>query len=76
VETVVEDDEVYLQNAKDKAIRYLDSGQMLEAIFSILKDLEEHPSFKVAVEKMTPYAVFAIRNQDYAAVKRFILGFR
>jgi hypothetical protein len=69
--------EEYLQKAKDRALRYLDAGNPVEAVTSMLSDLSQHPELKEHAGHHIGDTLLAgpmINNTEF--VRRYIVGYR
>lgn len=65
----------HLAWAKRRALKYLDAGDVLNAITSMGSDLEKHPELKPNVGLLMVGLLYAA-NHDYAGARRWIEGFR
>ncbi len=68
--------EEHLQWCKDRALEYLDKGDMTNAVTSMLSDLSKHEETRKVGESMAPMGMMFLMNHDSAGVRRFITGFR
>src|SRR5262249_1375543 len=68
--------EEHLQWCKDRALEYLDEGNLASAIASMTSDLTKHPETAVIPSALTVVAVTYILNHDYAGARNWITGFR
>lgn len=71
--------EEHMQWCKDRAMKYVESGDLLEAVTSMMSDMEKHPETKLAPDSILSQlgmltAMDATRG-DRAAVVRYITGF-
>jgi hypothetical protein len=66
----------HLAWCKQQANEYLARGAVIEAIASMLGDLNKHPELKGISEKMAPLGLLIAANRDEQAAMRFIEGFR
>jgi len=68
----------HLEWCKQRAREYLDHGELANAVASMLSDLTKHP--ETASSGRNPHlgmiGIIAARDNDAAAVRRFIEGFR
>lgn len=62
--------------AKERALEYLNNGDVQNAVASMLSDLGKHPETEGAGRAMAPVAILALMNQDPHEARRFIEGFR
>lgn len=62
--------------AKGRALEYLNTGDVQNAITSMLSDLGKHPETEGAGRAMAPVAMMTMMNQDPHEARRFIEGFR
>jgi len=60
---------------KKRALEYLDHGDVMNAVTSMLSDLSKHPETKGIGDKLGMLGIFAIQNGPQEA-RRFIEGFR
>jgi hypothetical protein len=66
----------HLEWCKERAMDYLNTGDVANAIASMMSDLSKHEDFKAIAEKIGPLGLFYAMNNDYDGAKRFIEGFR
>jgi hypothetical protein len=66
----------YLTWAKNRALEYLDRGDVVNAIASIGYDLSKHDEFKGAANSLMPMGLFYAMNRDELGARQFIEGFR
>jgi len=66
----------HLEWCKQRALEYLDRGDVKEAVTSMLSDLGKHPETKGAGEKMAMLGILACMSGDMNEARRFIEGFR
>jgi len=62
--------------SKQRALEYLDRGEVVQAITSMLSDLSKHDETRGIGEKMAPLGLMAAWNRDPIEARRFIVGFR
>ena len=71
--------EQHLKRCKDTAIEYVNAGDLLEAVTSMMSDLQKHPdtanSKGGALDALGFMAAMQAQNGDRAAVVRYIQGF-
>ena len=65
----------HLQWCKDRALEYLDKGDLVNAIASILSDLSKHDETRGIGEKLGQLGMLYVMNHDNAGARRFIEGF-
>lgn len=66
----------HLAWGKERALEYLDDGDIQNAVTSMLSDLNKHPGTALTPGSvLTTLGMMAIRNHDEAAARRFIMGF-
>jgi hypothetical protein len=71
--------EQHLEWCKQRAREYLDQGELLNAVTSMMSDLNKHPETRAQSASMTPLGLFAaMRAQegDNDFVRRYVEGFR
>jgi len=68
--------EEHLEWCKQRAREYLETGDIPNAITSMLSDLSKHPDTKVDNPFTLGVGLLAARDNDPAAAERFIEGFR
>jgi hypothetical protein len=73
---MVRDREEHLKWCKERALEYLDCGDVANAIASMSSDLRKHEDFIAIADKMTPLALFYAANMDIEGARRWIEGFR
>lgn len=66
----------HLQWCKDRALEYLNKGDMTNAVTSMLSDLGKHEETRAVGEKLAPMGMMFLMNRDSDGVRRFITGFR
>lgn len=64
----------HLQWAKDRALEYVDSGDIAEAFAFMASDLGKHPEL-ASSQNLMPLAMVHVQNNDGPAMRRFINGF-
>jgi hypothetical protein len=69
----------HLQRCKDRAMEYVERGDLLNAVTSMASDLEKHPETKTqsggALQMLSVMAAMQAQQGDRQAVIRFIEGF-
>lgn len=68
----------HLQRCKDRAMEYVKRGELLEAVTSMMSDLEKHPetsATKGALGMLGLLAAQQAQAGDRKAVVRYIEGF-
>lgn len=69
--------EEHLAWCKERALEYLEKGDLRGAITSMLSDLSKHPETKGIGEKMGPYGMFLLVEwKGPEEIRHFIEGFR
>jgi hypothetical protein len=66
----------HLAWCKQRALEYLDRGDVLNAMTSMLSDLSKHQETKLSNPYLTMMAMFIARDHDIEGAQRFIEGFR
>lgn len=64
----------HLAWAKERALEYVASGEMIDAIASMLSDLGKHPETQES-RAWGVVLMLGLNNRDPEAVRRFIEGF-
>ena len=68
--------EEHLAWCKQRALEYLDAGDIKNAVTSMLSDLGKHPETAIpSGSVLNTLGMQAIMNHDDAAARRFIVGF-
>lgn len=68
----------HLQWCKDRAMAYVDRGDLVNAVASMMSDLDKHEETKStggALAMLGIMAAMQAQNGDQAAVERYIKGF-
>lgn len=69
--------EEHLAWCKQRALEYLDAGELTNAGTSMLSDLNKHPETAIPADHdLTRLALLYIMNRDAAGMRRWIEGFR
>jgi hypothetical protein len=68
--------EEHIAECKRRAIEYLDEGDVLNGITSMLSDLNKHQETREIGEKMTMLGMLYLTNNDLPGARRFVEGFR
>lgn len=66
----------HLTWCKQRALEYLNRGEFVEAITSMLSDLGKHDETRELGKKMAPIGIFYIIHGDDYGARHFIEGFR
>lgn len=64
----------YLQWCKDRALEYLNQGDLLNAVASMSSDMSKHPETQTSQSLFT-LGMFEALNQNADGVRRWIIGF-
>ena len=67
-----------LQWCKDRAIEYVDRGDLSQAVSSMGSDLQKFDELAAASQtfkKLFPLALLNMQNNDASGIRRFINGF-
>lgn len=70
--------EEHLNFCKQRAMEYVSSGDLLEAVTSMMSDLRKHPETADTGQTLAALGLFACQQAqagDRAAVVRYIQGF-
>lgn len=65
----------YISLAKQKALSYLDDGDVLGAVKSLTLDLRAHPDTREAMKHMGMSGILAAASGDKRLVRTWIDGF-
>ena len=68
----------HMQWCKDRAMEYVNNGDLLQAVTSMMSDLEKHPETKSAGTSLAMLGLLACRQAqsgDKDGVVRYIKGF-
>jgi hypothetical protein len=68
--------EEHLQWCKDRALEYLDAGDIVDAITSMASDLDKHPETKPGNAALLALGMMHAINYDLAGARRWIEGWR
>lgn len=68
--------EEHLAWCKERALEYLDRGEIKEAVTSMLSDLGKHEETRAIGEKMSALGLLYVVNHDFLGARQFIRGFR
>jgi hypothetical protein len=60
---------------KERALEYIEDGDLPNAVASMLSDLEKHPETENLPRALGPIGLLMAMNQDKAGVRRWIEGF-
>jgi hypothetical protein len=66
----------HLAWAKERALKYLDDGNLRDAYTSMASDLTKHPDFLEIEKLMSPVGLLHLMNYDARELRRWIEGFR
>lgn len=66
----------HIEWSRARALEYLDAGDIMTAVTSMMSDLEKHPATKVNNATLYMLGVVAVNSGDPAEARRFIEGFR
>lgn len=67
--------EEHLAWAKQRALKYLDAGDLKQAYTSMASDLTKHPEFQKIEKMMSPLGLLHVINHDARELRRWIEGF-
>jgi hypothetical protein len=65
----------HLEWCKQRAREYLDSGDTMNAIVSMMSDLRKHPETDKCSNAVAALGLWSAAKQDVNAARRFIEGF-
>jgi hypothetical protein len=66
----------HLQWAKERALRYVEDGELHSAVASILSDLRKHPDTELAGQAMGGVGLYEAARGTRESVRKFIEGFQ
>ena len=66
----------HLTWCKQRALEYLDRGEIANALASMGSDLAKHPELRAVAEKMGPVGLIYAMHHDREGARRWIEGFR
>jgi hypothetical protein len=66
----------HLKFCKDRALEYLKSRDVVNAISSMMSDLEKHPETQNLNGTLASLGMMYAMNRDVEGARRFIEGFR
>jgi hypothetical protein len=67
----------HIEWCKARARKYLDAGDVVNAIASMMADVTQHPeTTEVLNPTLTLFGMMAAQNNDVGAARRFVEGFR
>jgi len=70
------DREEHLKKCKELALEYLSKGDVVNAITSMLSDLDKHPKTKLKSTRLSDLGMFIAQSGSISRAKSFIEGFR
>ena len=65
----------HLEWSKGRALKYLETGDIQNAIASMLSDLNKHKETESIGKAMGPIGMMAVMKHDLTEARRFIEGF-
>ncbi len=66
----------HLEWCKERARRYLDKGDVANAIASMLSDMNKHTETKLGIDSsLYALGMMCVANNDWPGAKRFVEGF-
>ncbi len=66
----------HLEWCKERALAYLDTGDLLNAITSMMSDLQKHDETKLRPDSpLIQIGLMSVMSGDQEGVRRFIVGF-
>ena len=65
----------HLAWAKERALRYLDAGNLADAFASMVSDLDKHADFRQITAAIGPVGMLYVMNRDARNLRRWIEGF-
>lgn len=67
--------QTHMNFCKDRALEYLDRGDAVQAVTSMLSDLSKHPETEGIGEKLAGLGMLAVMSNDHKEARKFIEGF-
>lgn len=64
----------HLQWCKDRALEYLNQGDLLNAVTSMTSDMSKHPETKIS-QFLSVLGMLEVLDKNADGVRRWILGF-
>ena len=68
--------EEHIAECKKRALAYLDTGDVINAVTSMLSDLSKHDETKHTGTSLAGLGMLYAMNHDHDGARRFIEGFR
>lgn len=66
----------HLKWCKERALQYLDDGNLVDAVTSMLSDLDKHPETRLGPGSvLSTLGLHAAMSNDIGEARRFITGF-
>lgn len=65
----------HLNWCKQRALEYLDRGDVANAVTSMMSDMEKHPETKVSSPTLNMLGLMAAQHNDVNEARRYITGF-
>ena len=65
----------HMKWCKERALQYIDDGDIQNGITSMLSDLSKHPETKAVGENMAPLGMLEIMSGSVDSARRFVTGF-
>jgi len=66
----------HLAWSKQRALEYLDAGDLANAFTSMASDLSKHPELRRIESTMAPVGLLYVMNHDTRQLRAWIEGFR
>ena len=66
----------HLAWAKERALQYLDEGNLADAFSSMVSDLDKHADFRKIMAAIGPVGMLYLMNGDARNLRYWIEGFR
>lgn len=67
--------EEHLQWCKDRALKYVEKGELSEAVASMVSDMQKHPETEVKNIFLMQLGMLEMMNNSREGVRRWIEGF-
>lgn len=65
----------HLEWCKKRAHEYLDKGDIMNGVTSMLTDMQKHPETKLNIPTLSMLGMLTIQQADMPAARRFVDGF-
>lgn len=69
------DRQEHLDWCKERALEYVERGELADAVASMMSDLGKHPETECNNPTLAAFGMMAVMQKDPEGVRRFITGF-